>query len=348
MKNIIYCGSFEEAMNCDGDYKIPVMEGSFKSSKIEDLNVGDVVLCKVYWDDGTNKYTIRPTVYLNFPDNIKRFVRLSDYYKDGRSVEILEDKLAFVLKDRKKAGLNKESVLVPWYYRLPERVDIMKRLGKLSKSDFETVVDMTTKCWELKWTDPKYLMGWMKGVDIKESTHPSGNNNNCIVQNLERLEKSLAGNCVDFAAVARNACKERQYYINTIGYTKFILSKTKSRGHVYCVYLNTQLHLGCVFRYIPGDAHVKSFGDITRFKVRGDEDTIFTELCLTEEEFLVANHPSIIKLKQNAYKKKTVYLNDKGRRYWDAYVEMGVVQKEIFNDILYKDEMIIVTTNDDL
>lgn len=43
MKNIIYCGSFEEAMNYDGDYKIPVMEGrSFKSIKIEDLDVGDV------------------------------------------------------------------------------------------------------------------------------------------------------------------------------------------------------------------------------------------------------------------------------------------------------------------
>ena len=324
----MYDYTYEELMNLDDDYYLPVEEVNLPIHNPSDLKDGDIIITTMYYNDGTNRRKTRPSVVLEFPDKVLRVVRLSEVKseEEGRSREIIDDPLTYTLLDwnTESENLRHESYFLPWYYREIDRIDYHHTIGRLTVKDLDACKENLNKCIDLKDSNLKYLLGWLKGHDIKESRHISGNNNYNPIQSIRDIEISLKGNCVDFANIA-HLTADKEGLVNTIGRTMFWLSPNKSTGHVYCVYKQNRAYR--IFRFIPGDNDHDSFGDIIhikRFKAK-----TFIDACSTEEYWLSINHPEIKGLPSYEYIAKTRYLSKEDLKTWDKLAKTNMTQSEV-------------------
>ena len=61
--------------------------------------------------------------------------------------------------------------------------------------------------------NPKKFLKWLLKNNVKETTHPSGNNNENPVQTLNDIFISHTANCIDIANAVHEICKNKGYTI---------------------------------------------------------------------------------------------------------------------------------------
>jgi len=144
--------------------------------------------------------------------------------------------------------------------------------------------------------------------NVKETTHPSGNNNENPVQTLNDILISHTANCIDIANAVHEICKNKEHYLVL---SRFSI-KNKSMGHVYCIYKDKNYR---VFRF---DLKTK-YGKIKEYTCN------LGEVIYCEELALKAAFTNLL----GECSSFNSILTKKEMQQWDNLVRKKVKQKEL-------------------
>ena len=305
-----------------------VME-SIQHIPIYKLVEGDVCIVSFPYLNGSGIVEERPAVFMQYPDGKMYMVRCSRLKsaKAGivRSNRIKNNPLHCLITDIQTAGLSDISIFCTNTY-LPlakNAANYIGYIGHLSDKDFQMAKKMVSQFRPENLSDPFDLMGYMKAHDFTEPTHPSGNNNNNLIQSLSDAIASNSANCVDIASCMHEFC-ERNKIEHYIVKTDFILNQNKSSGHIYCIFYDKLWYNRyCVFRYFPkDDSHPALCGDIIPYRKLN-----IASVIKGEEKFL---YPEFVKiLGSKKIKARSFVCNKASLHEWDKFVDSAKTQKEL-------------------
>jgi hypothetical protein len=309
---------------------IPVIEAVIKSK----LKSGDVIFGWIPYNDGTDNGKRRWVVILKV-NNELRVIRVShiEYDEnDPKSLEKEKERLRkvptnYIIEDWKGHGFTKPVYMVGSdQYRINERkVQLWTYRGHLSDDDLEGANQCIERYIQTRFDTPWSYIGWLRSEKVDETTHPSGNNNNCKLQSLQDVEKSKKINCVDIASTVHTICAKIKL-AHRIIWTRYFDSEGNSQGHLYTIFKGGSNWYA--FRYVPGEHG----GEVLKYSNSTEDDVVKGETLYLKQHFDKV-FPEAVK------KVVTITLTDDDIRLWDRYVRTKKTQRELLDAIIHNHEV---------
>ena len=144
------------------------------------------------------------------------------------------DKYDALLKDWKESGLDTESAVKADSVRRTDKLNALKFYGFISGRDYLMVMKKFNKFMDEAFDTPWNFLNWLIMYRVKDTTHPSGNNNYNKVQDLYEIAKSRMANWIDIAINTHRICDKCKFENKIIYIACESTSKTggvNRRGH---------------------------------------------------------------------------------------------------------------------
>ena len=196
----------------------------------------DVITAYFPYNDNSNLVDLRPVIVIPYTEDKYIYMMITSGEKTDRVYRLYEVRL----DDWKECGLKKFCFARANVIRQEDTLiftDKCRVIGHLTDKSIIEISKMLERYGKECFTNPIPFLDWLIDHKVSDTIHITGNNNNCPIQTIDDIKKSLHANCIDIAIVTYKMAKNTKIIDDsTISFVKWTISEDNTQGHIFMLF----------------------------------------------------------------------------------------------------------------